>query len=72
MSVSPNSMFLGLSSQVGIDKLKRGLLLSTINVFRELQRHSIGRFFLSERITTVYFVINISLDSLNTNKQKFS
>ena len=58
MSVSPNSMFLGLSSQVGIDKLKRGLLLSTINVFRELQGHSIGRFFfLSERIATVYFVI---------------
>ena len=45
MSVSPISMFLGLSSQAGIDKLKRGLLLSTINVFRELQGHSIGRFF---------------------------
>ena len=29
VSVSPISMFLGLSSQVGIDKLKRGLLLST-------------------------------------------
>ena len=49
MSVSPISMFLGLSSQVGIDKLKRGLLLSTINVFRELQGHSIGRFFFCQR-----------------------